>query len=90
MQQNKDFDLRQFAENALKNSVVRLNVKRKIPLLSLRPQYDLSIKLNSEKPRYFFDRGLSKASLEQYQDAEIDFMKARQLQPDIEKKSKDE
>lgn len=51
---------------------------------------DLSIKLNSEKARYFFDRGLSKAALEQCKDAEIDFTKARQLQPDIEKKYKDE
>ena len=51
---------------------------------------DISIKLNSEKARYFFDRGLSKASLEQHKDAEIDFTKARQLQPDIEKKYKNE
>ena len=51
---------------------------------------DISIKLNSEKALYFFDRGLSKASLEQDKDAEIDFTKARQMQPDIEQKFKDE
>ena len=51
---------------------------------------DISIKLNSENARYFFDRGLSKESLEQHKDAEIDFTKARQLKPDIEKKYKDE
>ncbi len=53
MKQNKNIALQQIAENALADSVVRLDVEREIPLLALRPEYDFS-KLNSSNGSGFF------------------------------------
>ena len=53
MKQKKDTALQQIAENALDDSVVRLDVEREIPLLALRPEYNFS-KLNSSNGSGFF------------------------------------
>ncbi|MCY4401324.1 MAG: trypsin-like peptidase domain-containing protein [Candidatus Poribacteria bacterium] len=47
--------------------------------------FDVSIKLYSEKALYFHDRGLSKEALGQQEAAEIDFSKAKGLDPKIKR-----
>ncbi len=49
--------------------------------------FNVSIKLYSEKALYFHDRGLSKKALGQHKAAEADFAKARGIDPNVESKS---
>ncbi|MCE2399856.1 trypsin-like peptidase domain-containing protein [Candidatus Poribacteria bacterium] len=53
MEQEKDTTLQQIAEKALADSVVRLDVERKIPCLALRPQLDL-VKIETTNGSGFF------------------------------------
>jgi S1-C subfamily serine protease len=58
MEQEKDNTLQQIAENALKNSVVRLNVERKTPCLASRPQFDFIKIETSNGSGFFIDKHL--------------------------------
>ena len=53
MEQEKGTTLQQIAENALDNSVVRLDVERKIPCLASRPQFNL-VKIETNNGSGFF------------------------------------
>ncbi len=53
MEQEKDTTLQQIAENALANSVVRLDVERKTPCLASRPQFDF-VKIETNNGSGFF------------------------------------
>lgn len=53
MEHEKDETLQEIAENALLESVVRLDVEKEIPLLALQPEYKIS-KINSSSGSGFF------------------------------------
>lgn len=53
MEQNRNATLQQIAEKALSNSVVRLDVERETPLLTVRPEFNL-IKITTNNGSGFF------------------------------------
>ena len=53
MTENRDAALQQIAEKALTNSVVRLDVERETPLLTVRPEFNL-IKITTNNGSGFF------------------------------------
>ena len=49
--------------------------------------FNESIRLYPKKALYYHDRGLSKKGIGQYEEAETDFAKAKEIDPNFEKKS---